>query len=91
MNGAPRRTVVVGTKKMTVFDDGSPDMKLTLYDKGVDPPPKALTYEQGVRIRTGDIAQARTTLDELAKDGALPDGQQQRIEALRQSLGTPGS
>jgi predicted dehydrogenase len=50
-----RRLTVVGTKKMAVFDDASPDMKLTLFDKGVEPPPKALTYEQGVRIRTGDI------------------------------------
>ncbi|AKF10114.1 Gfo/Idh/MocA family protein [Sandaracinus amylolyticus] len=50
-----RRLTVVGTKKMAVFDDASPDMKLTLFDKGVEPPPAALTYEQGVRIRTGDI------------------------------------
>lgn len=42
-------------------------------------------------IRTGEIEQARSTLDELAKDGALPLAQQQRIEALRQSLGTPAS
>lgn len=42
-------------------------------------------------IRTGELEQARSTLDELAKDGGLPGGQQQRIEALLQSLGTPGS
>jgi hypothetical protein len=42
-------------------------------------------------IRTGEIQQARATLDELAKDGGLPRAQQQRIEALRQSLGTPAS
>jgi hypothetical protein len=42
-------------------------------------------------IRTGELEQARSTLDELAKDGGLPGGQQQRIEALLQSLGAPGS
>lgn len=42
-------------------------------------------------IRTGELEQARSTLDELAKDGGLPSGQQQRIESLRQSLGTPAS
>lgn len=41
-------------------------------------------------IRTGEIEQARSTLDELSKDGGLPAGQQQRIEALLQSLGAPG-
>lgn len=42
-------------------------------------------------IRTGETEQARNTLDELAKDGGLPSAQQQRIESLRQSLGTPAS
>ena len=50
-----RRLTVVGSRKMAVFDDTSPDQKLTLYDKGVEPPPKSLTYADGVRLRTGDI------------------------------------
>jgi predicted dehydrogenase len=49
-----RRLTVVGSKKMAVFDDTSPDQKLTLFDKGAEPP-RALTYDQGVRVRTGDI------------------------------------
>lgn len=49
-----RRITVVGSKKMAVFDDGSADQKLTLFDKGVEPP-ATLTYAEGVRIRTGDI------------------------------------
>ncbi len=49
-----RRLVVVGSKKMAVFDDTSPDKKLVVFDKGVEPP-SALTYEEGVTIRTGDI------------------------------------
>lgn len=50
-----RRLTVVGSKKMAVFDDGSSDQKLTLYDKGAVPPPAAVSYEEGVRVRTGDI------------------------------------
>ncbi len=49
-----RRLTVVGSKKMAVFDDASPDQKVVLFDKGVEPPATA-TYEEGVRIRTGDI------------------------------------
>lgn len=50
-----RRLTVVGSKKMAVFDDASADQKLQLFDKGVEPPPAAATYAEGVRIRTGDI------------------------------------
>ena len=49
-----RKLTVVGDRKMAVFDDGSADQKLTVFDKGVEPPP-TLSYEDGVRIRTGDI------------------------------------
>lgn len=49
-----RMLTVVGSKKMAVFDDTSPDQKLKVYDKGVEPP-KSLSYEEGVRVRTGDI------------------------------------
>ena len=40
---------------MAIFDDTSADQKLVLYDKGVEAPPSSLSYEQGVRVRTGDI------------------------------------
>ena len=49
-----RMLTVVGTKKMAVFDDTSSDRKLTIYDKGVEPP-ATLSYADGVRVRTGDI------------------------------------
>lgn len=49
-----RQLTVVGSKKMAIFDDTSPDEKLKIFDKGAEPPP-SLTYEQGVRIRTGDV------------------------------------
>lgn len=50
-----RRLTVVGSRKMAVFDDTSADQKLTLFDKGVELPPPALSYAEGVRLRTGDI------------------------------------
>ncbi|HEY8429807.1 MAG TPA: Gfo/Idh/MocA family oxidoreductase [Sandaracinaceae bacterium] len=50
-----RRLTVVGDRKMAVFDDTSPDQKLMLFDKGVEVPPPALSYAEGVRVRTGDI------------------------------------
>lgn len=49
-----RKLTVVGDKKMAVFDDTSADQKLAVFDKGVEPP-ATLSYEEGVRIRTGDI------------------------------------
>ncbi|MEM9731151.1 MAG: Gfo/Idh/MocA family oxidoreductase [Myxococcota bacterium] len=49
-----RKLTVVGDRKMAVFNDTSPDQKLAVFDKGVEPP-ETLSYEEGVRIRTGDI------------------------------------
>lgn len=49
-----RKLTVVGDQKMAVFDDTSADQKLAVFDKGVEPP-ATLSYEEGVRIRTGDI------------------------------------
>jgi len=46
--------ILVGDRKMAVLDDTSTDQKLTVFDKGVEPP-AILSYEEGVRIRTGDI------------------------------------
>jgi predicted dehydrogenase len=50
-----RRIVVVGSRKMAVFDDVSSDQKLVLYDKGVEPPPSTVGYAEAMRVRTGDI------------------------------------
>jgi predicted dehydrogenase len=49
-----RRLTVVGTRQMAVFDDASADEKLVVFDKGVEPP-SAVTYADGVRVRTGEI------------------------------------
>ena len=50
-----RRTVIGGSKKMTVYDDVEPTEKIKVYDKGID-----ITSEEGiletlVQYRTGDI------------------------------------
>ncbi|MFW5921526.1 MAG: Gfo/Idh/MocA family protein [Polyangiales bacterium] len=50
-----RRLTVVGSRKMAVFDDTSADQKLAVFDKGVEAPPAAVGYADGVRVRTGDI------------------------------------
>ena len=31
----------------------------SLFDKGVEPPPAAVSYEAGVRVRTGETRQMR--------------------------------
>lgn len=49
-----RRLTVVGSKQMAVFDDMSADRKLTVFDKGVEPPP-TVSYGESIRVRTGDI------------------------------------
>jgi predicted dehydrogenase len=59
-----RRLTVVGSKKMAVFDDTSPDQKLALFDKGAIPPPAAVSYDHGVRVRTGDIRIPAVTMAE---------------------------
>jgi len=55
-----RRMTVVGSKKMVVYDDVSPDAKIRLYDKGIDKRPNGLgsyaTYgEFQLLRRAGDI------------------------------------
>ena len=59
-----RRLTVVGSRKMAVFDDTSADQKLWLFDKGVELPPPALTYAEGVRVRTGDIVMPALRMSE---------------------------
>ena len=55
-----RRMTVVGSKKMVVYDDVSPDAKIRLYDKGIDKRPNGLgsyaTFgEFQLLRRAGDI------------------------------------
>jgi len=55
-----RRTTIVGSKKMLIYDDIEPQEKIKIYDKGVDAPPYAPPYydtfaEFVFSYRSGDI------------------------------------
>jgi predicted dehydrogenase len=50
-----RRTTLVGSRKMVVFDDMEPTDKVRIYDKGVDIRPHAVSYEDYLHVRFGDI------------------------------------
>ena len=51
-----RRTTIVGTKRMLVYDDIEPQEKIKIFDKGVEVPPYYDTYaEFHLSYRYGDI------------------------------------
>jgi len=55
-----RRTTIVGTKKMLVYDDIEPQEKIKIYDKGVEVPPYYDTFaEFQFSYRYGDIYSPR--------------------------------
>jgi len=55
-----RKTTIVGTKKMLVYDDIESQEKIKIYDKGVDVPPYYDTYaEFQFSYRYGDIHSPR--------------------------------
>src|SRR3989449_286167 len=50
-----RRTTMVGSRKMIVFDDMEPTDKVRIYDKGVDVRPQSVPYEDYLHVRFGDV------------------------------------
>ena len=55
-----RRTTIVGTKRMLVYDDIEPQEKIKIFDKGVEVPPYYDTYaEFHLSYRYGDIHSPR--------------------------------
>lgn len=55
-----RRTTIVGTKRMLVYDDIEPQEKIKIYDKGVEVPPYYDTYADfHFSYRYGDIHSPR--------------------------------
>ncbi len=58
-----RRTTVVGSRRMVVFDDLDSEAKLRVYDKGADPVEGGFGEYQ-FRVRSGDIHVPRTDLAE---------------------------
>jgi predicted dehydrogenase len=58
-----RSVMVVGSKKMAVFDDMESSEKVRIYDKGIDPP-DFVAYDQAPTLRFGDIVIPRLTMTE---------------------------
>ena len=55
-----RRTTIVGSKKMLVYDDIEPQEKIKIYDKGVEAPPYYETFgDFQFAYRYGDILSPR--------------------------------
>ncbi|MBP1708420.1 MAG: oxidoreductase [Deltaproteobacteria bacterium] len=55
-----RKTTIVGSKKMLVYDDIEPQEKIKIYDKGIDVPPYYDTYgDFQFSYRYGDIYSPR--------------------------------
>ena len=50
-----RRTTLVGSKRMVVFDDMQAAEKIRIYDKGVDPNGRYVGYAESLSLRSGDI------------------------------------
>jgi predicted dehydrogenase len=59
-----RRTTVVGSRRMVVFDDLDSEAKLRVYDKGADPVAAGGFGEFQFRLRRGDLHVPRTDLTE---------------------------
>jgi predicted dehydrogenase len=63
-----RKLVVVGSKKMLVFDDMQATEKIWIYDKGVEPA-QAMAYGEDLTLRFGDITVPFVEMHEpLAKE-----------------------
>ncbi len=58
-----RRTSIVGTKKMIVYDDTEPEEKVKIYDKGIDYSHEEIQKLQ-ILYRTGDIHSPKVSTEE---------------------------
>ncbi len=54
-----RKTVIVGSRKMLIYDDTEPYEKIKIYDKGVDVLEPESFGEYQLSYRTGDIVSPR--------------------------------
>jgi predicted dehydrogenase len=59
-----RRTVIVGSSKMLVYDDTEPIEKIKIYDKGVELIEPESFGEYQLTYRTGDILSPKISTDE---------------------------
>lgn len=66
-----RRTTLVGSKKMAVFDDGEASEKIRIYDKGANISREYATYGEYLGLRHGDVLIPRIDSSEpLAAEAA---------------------
>lgn len=63
-----RELVIVGSKKMAVFDDTKAAEKIRLYDKGVDYSGEYKTYAESLSLRIGDINIPKIEMSEPLKN-----------------------
>ena len=54
-----RKTTLVGTKKMAVFDDMEPAEKVRIFDKSVEVQQGVVSYVDAISLRAGDILSPR--------------------------------
>jgi predicted dehydrogenase len=62
-----RKTTVVGSKKMAVFDDTEIQEKIKIYDRGIERGKPYDTYEELLTLRLGDTYIPRVDLSEPLK------------------------
>jgi len=62
-----RKTTIVGSKKMVVFDDMESSEKIRIYDKGADSPGKYASYGDSITLRIGDIIIPKIDMKEPLK------------------------
>jgi len=62
-----RKTTIVGSKKMVVFDDMESSEKIKIYDKGADSPGKYVSYGDSITLRIGDISIPKVDMKEPLK------------------------
>jgi predicted dehydrogenase len=59
-----RRTTIVGSRKMLVYEDTNPEEPVKIYDKGVNPPDSPEFGQHKLTYRTGDIVAPRVATSE---------------------------
>jgi predicted dehydrogenase len=97
-----QRLVLVGSQRMAVFDDVSPDRKLVIYDQGIDwvggePVPRkkksevvAIPTDEPLRLEAEHFLQTIMTGEHPITDGQSGLRVLQVLEAAQRSLGLRG-
>ena len=59
-----RRTTLVGSRKMVVFDDMRPSEKIRIYDKGVELNGRCVAYAESLSLRFGEVTVPALAMNE---------------------------